>query len=166
LIGGEIEQAGIVFGVGLLKQAQQLGVDVRLGAGLLQAIRRFDAAILGHAQEDNAIDCALYGVVEFVDGELGIAQREVTRQRIAPAFDLFQEFRIDGGGAALAFGVLHILVERAAAHRFAGKHVPDFLPAIGVFVEHVEIDTRHAGLIFVERARATIIHGQFFKVRQ
>ncbi|MHB8997780.1 MAG: hypothetical protein ACYC63_21245 [Armatimonadota bacterium] len=62
-------------------------------------------AILSNAQEEDAVDDGLDGVVEFVDGE-AVAQGEVAGEFISPAFDLLEELGVDGGGAALALATL------------------------------------------------------------
>ena len=46
----------------------------------LQARIWLDAAILGHAQEDDTVDGALHGVVQFVNRQGRIAQRQIARQ--------------------------------------------------------------------------------------
>ena len=87
-----------------------------------------DAAVLAHAQEDDAVDGDLDGVVQLALAELRIAQGEVLGQHLAPAFDLFQESRVDGRGAFLALGGFGVFVERAFENRVLGEDAGDVVP--------------------------------------
>ncbi len=71
-----------------------------------------DAAILTDAQEDDAVDGHLHGVVElaFVDHML-VAQRDVARQQRAPLLDIRQEGIVHLGGTFFAGGIGSILIE-------------------------------------------------------
>ena len=78
----------------------------------------FDAAVLRHAQEDDAVDRALHGEIKFLDRQSGVAECDIASQRLAPAFDLLEEFNTDCGSAALESSVPHVAIEGALEHRF------------------------------------------------
>ena len=59
-------------------------------------------AVLADAQEDDAVDGALDGKVEFALRELGIAHGEIAREIRAPLFDFVEKCVVDFGRAALA----------------------------------------------------------------
>ena len=66
----------------------------------------FDAAIFGNAQEDDAVDGHLHGIVQLALAEVRVAQGDIARQQIAPALDLGQESVIHFSGAMFACGRL------------------------------------------------------------
>ena len=76
-------------------------MSVRL-AQLAQLILRLDAAVFADAQEDDAVNGHLDGVIElaFVD-HLRVAQGDVAGQQSAPVLDILQEGIVHLGGAFL-----------------------------------------------------------------
>ncbi len=102
---------------------------------LAQLFARFDAAIFGDAQEDDAVDGHLDGIVQFALVELRVAQGDIARQQIAPAFDLGEEGVIDFGGAALAGSGFGVTVEGALQDGIARKDGGDLIPFFQVLVE-------------------------------
>ena len=148
----EVEQAGVVAGVGLLEKLAEPGIDaVAVGEGAEAAVV-LDAAALADAQEDDAVDDALDGEVEFALGELGVAEGEVAGEVGAPGFDGLEELVVHVGGAALGPGGFGELVEGAFEDGVAGEDAGDFIPALGVFgVGDVE-DAADGGAVVCGRA--------------
>ncbi len=160
----EVEQAGVVAIVGAAKDGQQTVVDLgavdlaaELGVGL-------DAAILAHAQEDQAVDGLADGVVQITDRQAGVSQGDVAGQQFAPAFDLLEELGVDLGGAAFAAAGLGILVEGALEDGLLGEDVADFAPAVGVLIEGEVLDAGGGGLVGGTGADATVVNGELFEV--
>ena len=60
-----MEETGIVLLVGFLEEKQQLGVDIGALRDLEQLVGGFDFAILADAQEEDAVDGGLDGVIEL-----------------------------------------------------------------------------------------------------
>ena len=152
LLRFEMEQAGVVAVVGLLEELAQARVDaVAVDEGAEAAVV-FDAAVFADAQEDDAVNDALDGEVEFALGELGVAQGEVAGELVAPALDVFEEGVVDVGGAALGLGGFGELVERAFEDGLAGEDAGDLVPALGVLgVGGVE-DAAGGGCVVFGRA--------------
>ena len=101
-LGSEVEEAGVVAGVGLLEKLRQAGIDaVAVDEGAEAAIV-FDAAVFADAQEDDAVYDALDGEVEFALGKLRVAEGEVAGEVGAPGLDGLEELVVNVGGAALA----------------------------------------------------------------
>ena len=98
----EVKEAGVVSVVGLFVEIAKPPIDVLAVEERLQLAIGFDAAVFANAQKDEPVDGALDGKVQLVDGERGIAQREVFGERFPPGFDLFKKFSIDRGRATLA----------------------------------------------------------------
>ena len=133
LLSLEVEQAGVVPGVGFLEKLAKAGIDpVAVDEGA-EASVVFDAAALADAQENDPVNNTLDGEVKLALGELGVAEGEVAGQVGAPGFDSLKELFIDVAGAALALNRFSELVERAFEHRIPGEDARDFIPAPGVF---------------------------------
>ena len=80
----EVEEAGVVAVVGLLEELAEARVDaVAVDEGAEAAVV-LDAAVFADAQEDDAVNDALDGEVEFALGELGVAEGEVAGEFGAP----------------------------------------------------------------------------------
>ena len=60
-----MEETGIVLLVGFLEENQQMGVDIGPLGDLKQLIGGFDLAVLADAQEEDAVDGGLDGVIEL-----------------------------------------------------------------------------------------------------
>lgn len=74
----EVEKAGVVAGIGFLESLAEPGVDaVAIGEGA-EAPVILDAATFADANEDNAVNDALDGEVEFALRELWIAKGEIS----------------------------------------------------------------------------------------
>ena len=72
--GLEMKEAGVVAIVGLVEEIPQPLVDVLPFSSAWKLAVRLDAAIFADAQEDNAVDGELDGVIQLAVAELGIAQ--------------------------------------------------------------------------------------------
>src|SRR5437773_2478528 len=166
LLRFEVEEAGIVAVVGLLELLSKARVNaVAVGQGL-EASVILNAAAFADAQENDAVNDALDGEVEFALGELGIAQGEVAGQVGAPAFDGLQKFVVNVGCAALGFGGLSKLVERAFENGIAGEDAGDFVPAFGVVrVRNIENATG-GGVIVLVGFEAAVIDGELLEICQ
>ena len=126
---------------------------------------RLDTAIFANAEKDEPVDGALDRKVEFMDRQCGIAERQVLGERLAPGFDLFQEFRIDGCGTTLAIGD-GVLVEGAFEHRLLGEDGGDLVP-FGQIVSIGEIENAPCtGFVGRVRACAAIVDGELLEIRQ
>ena len=126
---------------------------------------RLDATVFANAEEDEPVDGALEGKVQLVDGECGIAYRQILGERFAPGFDLLEKFGIDCGGATLAVGD-SILVEGAFEHRLLCEDGGDLVPSGQVLpIGQVE-NASGAGFIGQVRARPAIVDGELFEIRQ
>jgi len=101
-----------------------MGVDIGPLGNLEQLIGGFDLAVLADAQEEDAVDGGLDGVIELAFGavEVGrgfggggggaeVAQGDIAGEQEAPLLDLFEEFRVHLGGAAFSLGALGVAVE-------------------------------------------------------
>jgi hypothetical protein len=108
-----VEQAGVVFVIGLLKKLAEPLVDVSTIHECQETTVVFNVAVFADTQEDDAVNDALNSKVEFSLGQLGIAEREVLSKRLAPRFDLVEKGIIDTGCAPLGSGTLCELVKRA-----------------------------------------------------
>ena len=124
-----------------------------------------DTAIFANAEKDEPVDGALDRKVQFMDRQCGIAERQVLGERLAPGFDLFQEFRIDGCGTTLAIGD-GVLVEGAFEHRLLGEDGGDLVP-FGQIVSIGEIENAPCtGFVGRVRACAAIVDGELLEIRQ
>src|SRR5207249_7665282 len=97
----EVEEAGVVSGVGLLEllskaRVNTVTVDQRAKASVI-----LDTTSFADAQKDDAVNNSLDSEVEFALGELWVAEREIPSQIGAPTFDCLQEFVVNVSGAAL-----------------------------------------------------------------
>ncbi len=99
----EMKQTGIVFGVGLAELLQHALVHILAILQGHQTSVILNAAILGNAQEDDAINGLLYGVVQFALGQCRIAQGDISRKLFAPLLDLGEKSRIHASRAAFLF---------------------------------------------------------------
>ena len=82
----EVEQAGVVAGVGVLKELAQARINaVAVDEGAEPAVI-LDTAVFANAKKDDAVNDALDGEVQFALRELGIAQGEILGEFLAPAF--------------------------------------------------------------------------------
>ena len=79
----EVEQAGVVAVVGRLEQLAEARVDAVAVDQRAEAAVVLDAAVFADAEEDDAVNDALDGEVEFALGEPGIAEGEVAGQFLA-----------------------------------------------------------------------------------
>ena len=100
-----MEQAGVVFLIGPAEQSlHKTVVDVGLLAEFEQLPVRLQSAILGHSQKNDPVNDPLNRGVEVVCRQITVAQGEIARQNIAPAFDILQKFAINLGCAPIPLG--------------------------------------------------------------
>ena len=165
LFGVEVKEAGVVSVVGLFVEIAKPPIDVLAVEERLKLGVGFDATVFANAEEDDPVDGALDGKVQLVDGECGIAHRQVLGERFAPRFDLFQELSIDRGRATLAIGD-GILVEGAFEDCLLGKDGGDLVP-FGQVVPIGQVQNA-SGAGFISRVRAcpAIVDGELFEIRQ
>ena len=131
----EMEQAGVVALIRRAEQSAQAVVNIDAILQGHQLAIRLNAPVFADAQKDDAVYGLLYGEVEFALGQAGVAQCDVTRQQVAPAFDLCQERAVYLGGAAFAFGAAGVFVERAFEYRILGKYRGDLVPLFRIVAE-------------------------------
>ncbi len=112
----EVEQAGVVLFISVAEELQQGGVDGWFLREAQQLFFRLQTAVLADAQEDDAVDGHLYGIVELAFGQVAgaVAQGDIACQQVAPCFNIFEESVIYLGGAFFAFGFDYVAVKRAA----------------------------------------------------
>ena len=118
----EVEQTGVIAIIGIAEQLAQARVDVTTVEQSLQLTIELDATVFTDAQEDQAVDGHLDGIIQVTLAEGRVAQGDIMRQQVAPALDLRQEGVIHFSGAMLAGGTLGVLVERAFEHRLTGEN--------------------------------------------
>ena len=80
----EVEETGVVPVIGLFVEIAQPPVDILSVEQGLELRIGLDAAVFGDAQKDEPVDGALDAKVQIVDGEPGIAEREVPGKGFAP----------------------------------------------------------------------------------
>ncbi|GEM_PF-1969932 len=115
-------------------------------------------------KKDQAVNRALHGKIQLGLGEIGIAQGQIARQRIAPVFDFFEKRRVNFGGAFLGLVGFGVFVKRAFENRVFRENIADLFPLL--FVIGVTQIKRPAGggLVGLRRLLAAIINGKFFKI--
>jgi len=158
-----MKQAGVVAVVGLIEKLLQTAVNIRAVAKRAQAAVVFNAPVFSDAQEDNAVDGALDGIVEFSNTQR-VAQGDVAGKRVAPAFDFGKKSVIHFGRAALGLAGFGIFIERAFENDILGKDGGNFVPLVGVLAPGVVSDPGFVGFIFLIRLDAAVVNGEFFKV--
>jgi len=165
-LGGEVEDAGVVLVVGLEAEGvNEVVVDVGLLGEVQEPLVGLEAAVFGHAQEDDAVNGALDGGVEVVGGEGGVAQGEVAGEAFAPSLDLAEELGVHLGGAALALGG-GVLVEGAGPDGVAGEDVPQLAPAVGVLVAGEVEGARGGGFVAGAGPGGAVVDGELLEVRE
>ena len=171
----EMEEPGIVFLIGMLKEFDQVGVDIRLSGDLEELLGRLNFAVFADAQKEEAVDGRLDGIVEltFGSGEVcelfagtEVAQGDIARQQIAPGFDLLEEFSVHLGGAAFSFGAVGEFVESAAPDGLFGKDFGDLVPMAEVFFKIVEQNAPSGGTVFGVGTVAAVVDGEMLEIGQ
>ena len=162
----EVEEAGVIFFVGTGVEFRQAVVNIFSVEQAAQLPVWFDAAVFAHAQEDDAVDGALYGEVEFVHGEAAVAQGDVACQAQPPALYLREEFPVNLRCAALALRGFDVLVEGALLDGLLREGVGDFVPAFGVVAPGQVEYARDGGLVVFARGYAAVIDGELLEVGQ
>ena len=159
-----MEQTGVVAVVGLLEEFGEARIDaVAIDEGLESSVV-FDAARLTDAQEDDAVNDALNGEVEFALGQPGVAEGEVLGEFLAPALDGFQEGHIDFDGAALGLAGVGEFIVPTIVDGFAGEAFVNPIPFLGVVPEGAIEDARGAGGVVLAGFEAAIIDGKLLEV--
>ena len=162
----KVEQPGVVFFVGLAEQCQQVRVHLFAVGGVAQCVLGLDAALLADAQEDDAVDGQLHGAVQLAGGQRGIAQGEVARQFLAPAFHFHQKSVVHVGRAALAFESHCKLVERALMHRLVREQAVEFVPFADIFRIREQLHPADMRRVAVDGFGAAVIHRQLLEITQ
>ncbi len=164
--GLEMKEAGIVAGVRLLEELAKAGINAVAVDQGLQAAIIFQAAALADAQEDDAVNDALDGEIEFALGEPRVAQRQVAGQLGAPALDCLEEFVVNVGSTALGFGGLGEFVKGAFEDGVTGKDALNLIPALGVFGIGQVKDARDGGIVPVVGLDAAVVHGELLEIAE
>lgn len=160
-----MEQARVVALVGRAKVLlHQAGVHVAAVDQRQEAAVRLHAAILAHAQEDDAVNGALHGLVELALCERGVAQRQVAGEGVAPALDLRQKGLVHGGSAALADGVLGVAVESAAQDGLVAEYGGDLVPTGEVLVVGEVDDARRRCAVAGGRLDAAVVDRELVEI--
>jgi len=160
----EMEQARVVALVGAVVNFHQTLVAVFAVEQRLQGAVGLDAAILGHAQKDQAVDSHLHGEIELAPGQAGVAQGDVARQHDAPLVQAVEKIAVQLRRAALALLVLDKAVKSTAQHRLFGKGGGDFVPLVDIVVKGIIGHAAHVRLVDDRRFDARIVHTQLFKI--
>lgn len=160
----EMEEVGVVAVVGAAELLVEAGPDVATVKQHIQPPVVFGAAIFADAEEDDAVDGLLHGVVEVAHGEVGVAQGEVAGQQVAPALDLGEKGVVHLGGAALLLGGVGILVEGALEHGLAGEDGSDLVPLLSVFLVAAQEGAGLGGFVALVGADAGIVNRQLLEV--
>ena len=151
-----MEEPGIVFLIGMLKEFDQVGVDIRLSGDLEELLGRLNFAVFADAQKEEAVDGRLDGIVElaFGSGEVcelfagtEVAQGDIARQQVAPGFDLLKEFSVHLGGAAFSFGAVGEFVKSATPDGLFGKDFGDLVPMAGI-LQNCRAKRARGGTVF------------------
>ena len=159
----------------MLKEFDQVGVDIRLSGDLEELLGRLNFAVFADAQKEEAVDGRLDGIVEltFGSGEVcelfagtEVAQGDIARQQIAPGFDLLEEFSVHLGGAAFSFGAVGEFVESAAPDGLFGKDFGDLVPMAEVFFKIVEQNAPSGGTVFGVGTVAAVVDGEMLEIGQ
>ena len=160
---GEVEEAGVVAEIGALKDFAEAGVDLGAGGEGEQLTVGPDAAVFGDAEEDDAVEDALDGEVEFALGE-GVAEGEVAGEEVAPVLHVGEEFVVELGGAAFALGGGGVFVEGAAKDGVLGKDGGDLVPLLRVLVGGAVKDAAGGGLVVFAGSLAGVVDGELVKI--
>ena len=166
LAGLEVEEAGVVAVIGLLEPFAEPSVDAGLVGEGVEALVGLDAAILADAEEDDPVDDALDGEVEFALRQGLVPQSEVGGEIGPPLLDLFQKGGIDLGGAALVLVGLGELVEGALEDRFLGEDGGDVVPLLGELAEGAVEDAADGRLVGLGRFEAAVVDGELLEVAE
>ncbi len=161
--GGEMEKAGVVAEVGALENFAEAGVDLGAGGEGEELAVGLDAAVFGDAEEDDAVEDALDGEVEFAFGE-GVAEGEVAGEEVAPVLHVGEELVVEFGGAAFALGRGGVFVEGAAEHGVLGKDGGDLVPFLRVLVEGAVEDAAGGGFVGFAGAETGIVDGELVEI--
>ncbi len=132
----------------------------------LQLAVGLDAAVLADAQEDDAVDGHLDGVVQVALAESGVAQGDVVRQQVAPALDLGQEGVVHLGGAALACGGFGVLVEGAFEDGLVGEDGGNLVPLGGILAVGEQHDAPGGGFVGLVGLDAAVVDGELLEIGQ
>ena len=159
----EVKEAGVVTVVGMLEEGEQALIDVGAVGLAAELLVGFDAAVLADAQENEAVDGDLDGVVELARGEVGIAQGEVAGEGVAPFFDFGEKGVVHFGSASFLSGG-DVFVEGTFEDGVAGEDVGDFVPAVGVLVVFDIEGAGFGGRVGFDGFDAAIVNGEFFEV--
>jgi hypothetical protein len=162
----EVEKAGVVFVVGLLKKLAEPLVDVSTIHECQETTVVFNVPVFADAEEDNSVNDGLNSKVEFSLGQLGIAEREVLSKRLAPRFDLIEKGIIDTGCSPLGSGTLCELVKRAFEYSVAAEDRGDPIPLLSVFAESAAENASHRGGVVLNGSYVGIVNNEFLKVAQ
>ncbi|MHB1120298.1 MAG: hypothetical protein ACYC11_09590, partial [Bellilinea sp.] len=163
---GKVEEAGVVFSIGLIEEHEQVAVDILAVGGVTQGVFGFDAAVLADAQENDAVDGHLHGKIDVARGQARVAQGDIAGQVGAPALHFGQEIIVDVSGAALAFKGHRVAVEGTLMHRLMRKQVVDFIPFFGIIPVGIKVDPIIGGRIAVGRFFTAVIDRQLLEVAQ
>jgi len=166
LFSAKVKQPRVVALVRQPVKLHQPGVDFTLGGNVFQLVGALNAALLGNPQEEDAVNRHLHGVVQVPLGQAGVAQRQVERQRLAPALNGRQEIIIHIGGAFFAAAGLGVGVKATLQHRLLGKDVVQFIPAGGVIAIVEQHQAVLGGLVGGVGLAAAVVDGKFFKIGQ
>lgn len=106
----------------------------------------------------------MYGVVEFAGADVGVAECDVARERVAPGLDFGEKRGVDLGGASFAFLGLGVLVEGAFEDGVAGEGGREVVPVAGIFGAIEVSDAAGAGFVGWSGLDPAVVHGELFEV--
>jgi hypothetical protein len=165
-LGFKMEEAGVVAVVSMLEELAEAGINAVAIYECLELAVVFNAAAFADAEENDAIDDALDGKVEFALGKIGVFAGEVFGKVGAPGFDGFEEGIIDIRSSAFALGGFSIAIEGAFKNGIAREDGGDFIPFLCVFIEGEVKNPSFACVVAFVGFDAAIIDGEFFEIAE
>ena len=163
LFRAEVEEAGVVAVVGLVVEIPEPAVDILAVEQRLQLAVGLDAAVFAHAEEDDAVDGALDGEVELVDGELGLRRARFLASASRQVSISFRNSASTVAVPRLPVGD-GVLVEGAFEDGVLGEDGGDLVPS-GQVVAIGEVENAAgAGLVGWVWANPAIVDGELLEI--
>jgi hypothetical protein len=160
-----VEEPGAVAGIGVAEELFEPVVGLLAVEQRLELSDGLGAAVLGDAEEDDAVDDPLDGKVQrgLVQGV--VAQGEVAGQFLAPVFDLFEKRDVEFLPAA-ALGRLAIAVKLALEDGTLAEGPFDEVPAADLFEVSDILASRRRRLVELFGRDPAVVDRQFFEIGQ
>src|SRR2546423_1643280 len=127
-----MEQTGIIFGIGLVKQLTERLVCLPPTLEFQQSLVRFNTPIFTDAQEGDPVNSHLDSEVEIARSDPWIAKREISSKHFTPPLYFGKKDSIDLSSSFLRLGRLSVCIKKALEHRFAGEHGGHLIPPLRI----------------------------------